>query len=191
MKRAVLIGMLIVASGVASGTAFAKSGFTVCKSTYALCTTAACKPIAGDKDNVACACEVRTGYSAGRVACVEAKTTSEGTMVVSRYFPIKSYAQCANDRPWAWCFDKSCVIDKNDPTKATCTCSLVKDKGDYVMVTQAYTPATCSSGLYSSATVTDLEDVTHFLEGHPQLKPFKLNLLNPGKLGSAAPGAAP
>jgi hypothetical protein len=189
MKRAVAI--LVVASGAASGTAFAKSGFTVCKSTYALCTTAACKPIAGDKANVACACEVRTGYSAGHVPCVEAKTTSQGTTVVSRYFPIKSYAQCANDRPWAWCFDKSCEIDKNDPTKATCTCALMKDKGDYVIVTHAYAPSTCSSGLYSSATVTELEDVTHFLEEHPQLKPFKLKLLNPGKLGSAAPDAAP
>lgn len=69
-----------------------KTAYTVCEGTYALCTTAPCQPIAGKEGTVACACEVKTGYSLGMEPCQSTVDTSEGKQIVSRYFPIKSYA---------------------------------------------------------------------------------------------------
>ena len=73
---------LFVAALVALAGGPAKAGdqtdFKVCQSTYALCTTAPCTPVAGTKDTVSCACEVKTGYSAGLEACQDAAATSGG-----------------------------------------------------------------------------------------------------------------
>jgi hypothetical protein len=70
---------------------------------------------------------VKTGYSAGQEACQGVNDTSEGKQIRSRYYPVKSYAACSNDQPWAWCLDKPCIIDENDPTKAACACTVVDD----------------------------------------------------------------
>jgi hypothetical protein len=43
--------------------------FIVCESTYAVCTTAQCQPVAGKDEEVACDCDVETGYSAGLKPC--------------------------------------------------------------------------------------------------------------------------
>lgn len=179
MKGTIFVGILVAAGLAASESAIAQSDFKLCKSTYALCTTATCTPIPGNADSVSCACEVRTGYSAGQEPCQAEKQTSRGTLIESRYFPVKSYAQCANDRPWAWCLDKSCIVDKNDPAKADCTCSVVKDQGPYVIITDTYSAATCTTGLYSSATVKQLDDITDFLKDRPQLKTFAIKVVNP------------
>ena len=89
----------------------AADSFVVCQSTYALCTTAKCIPVPGKTDTVSCACDVKSGYSAGQEACQSAKQTSEGEQVRSRYFPVKSHMVCSNNRPWAWCLDKVCLVD--------------------------------------------------------------------------------
>ncbi|HSB59614.1 MAG TPA: hypothetical protein VLD66_08445 [Methyloceanibacter sp.] len=158
-----------------------QTDFKLCQSTYALCTTAPCTPIEGTKDTVACACAVETGYSAGLEACQDPTDTAEGKQIRSRYFPVKSYAVCSNDRPWAWCLDKPCIIDKDDPSKATCTCTSVSRQGLYVIVTDAYTPTTCTTGIISSATVTQITQVTDFLKGSGELKPFDIKVLNSGQ----------
>jgi len=155
--------------------------FKVCESTYALCTTAACEPIAGDKDTVACACDVKTGYSAGEKPCTGEVKTDKGTQISSRYYPIKSYAVCNNDRPWAWCLDKPCVVDEADPTKASCACTVTKDQGAYLVVTDTYTDTTCTTKMWSSATVTGVNQLTDFLKTNPDLKPFDIKVLNAPK----------
>ncbi len=127
--------------------------FKVCESTYALCTTAACEPIDGDKDTVSCACDVKTGYSAGEEPCTGEIKTEKGTQISSRYYPITGYAACNNDRPWAWCLDKPCIVDADDPAKASCACTVTKDKGPYLVVTDTYTDTTCTTKMWSSATV--------------------------------------
>lgn len=190
MKHATLFGAVAVALAVlASGGAMA-GDYQVCRSTYALCTTAKCNPAKAGSDTVACKCEVRTGYSVGSTPCQEPKQTSAGLQVLSRYYPIKSYAHCANNRPWASCYDKECVVDKDDPSKATCTCSVKENEGDYVMVTDSYSAETCTIGLYSSATVSELEQVTDFLKGQKDLKPFPLKVLNAGTVGEMTPSSA-
>ena len=193
MRHAASYGVVALAV-VALGTGAAMAGdFKVCKSTYALCTTAKCTAEPGNADTATCACEVRTGFSVGQQPCEASKKTKKGTAIVSRYFPIKSYAQCVNNRPWAWCLDKPCVVDKDDPTKASCTCSVVDNKGDYVMVTDSYTAETCTIGLWSSATIAQLDDVSTFIKTHGDLLPhFPLKPLNADAdtLGSMTPSSA-
>jgi len=150
----------------------------VCKSTFALCTIAQCDPIPGNDKQVACHCTVNNSYSAGAEPCSEVKNTPDGQQIHSRYYPVKSYASCSNDRPWAWCLDKPCLIDKNNPEAATCTCDLVKNLGAYVIVTSHYTPATCTSGIISSATIVQIDQATASLKKAKVLMPFPIDVLN-------------
>jgi hypothetical protein len=141
--------------------------FIVCKSTYALCTTAACTPIPGKKDVVSCQCNVQTDYSAGMKPCAQEKAGA-APKLRSRYHPISSYARCANSRPWAWCLDAPCVADKNKPSQAACACSVVANQGAYVIVNAngQYDDSSCTTGMYSSASVVQLDQVTDFLKTH-------------------------
>ena len=175
MKKNLLLCLLLVISfPIIAKT----SDFTLCKSKFALCTTAPCNPIPGKKGWVSCHCSVQDGYSVGTKPCSGLKDTSKGQIIKSRYYPIKSYAICKNDRPWAWCLDSPCVIDKNHPSKAKCLCSIVRNKEAYIIVTDKYTKSTCTTGLYSSATVHDATQVTDFLKKHKELPPFAIKVLN-------------
>jgi len=150
----------------------------VCKSTFALCTIAPCEPIAGSKNEVACHCTVNTGYSTGSKQCTGVQNTPQGQEIHSRYYPVKSYAICSNSRPWAWCLDKPCIIDKNNPEAATCTCDAVKNLGPYVIVTSSYGPATCTTGLISSATVQQIDQATQSFVTSKLFTPFPIQVLN-------------
>ncbi|WP_133135803.1 hypothetical protein [Legionella rowbothamii] len=154
------------------------SNYTVCKNKFALCTTALCDPIPGKKGWVSCHCSVQKGYSAGTESCSSLEKSTKGSLIKSRYYPIKSYAICKNDRPWAWCLDSPCKINKSEPNKATCLCSLVKNKGDYVIVTDAYNDTTCTTGVHSSATIKGAEEVRDFLKTNEDLQPFDIKILN-------------
>jgi hypothetical protein len=146
----------------------------VCKSTFALCTIAPCDPIPGNDKQVSCHCTVNHSHSAGAERCVGEKDTAEGQQIHSRYYPVKSYAVCANNQPWAWCLDKPCIIDKNNPEAAACTCDVVKNLGAYVIVTTDYTPATCTTGVISSATVPQIDQATASLKKAKVLPPFPI-----------------
>jgi hypothetical protein len=189
MKRAIELGAVIAALTALGGASAFAGGYQVCKSTYALCTTAKCDRAAPGAKTVSCSCEVRTGYSVGSSPCQEPTKTSAGEQIRSRFYPVKSYARCANNRPWANCFDKECVVDKDDPSKATCACQVKADEGDWVMVTDSYSAETCTIGLYSSATVSRLQEVTDFLKGQKELQPFALQVLNAGTVGSMTPSS--
>lgn len=150
----------------------------VCESTYALCTTAPCTPIEEGQGTVFCNCEVKTGYSVGGTPCHEPIGSPEGKQVLSRYYPVKSYASCNNDRPWADCYDRPCLVDENDPTKAVCACNIVTNAAPYVIVTDTYSDQTCTTGLYSSAKVKDMLGLTKFLKTNEHLKSFDLKVVN-------------
>ncbi len=179
-KASVLLAAAITV-GVISG--FAACGraqnFKVCDSTFALCTIAPCDAIPGNAKQVACHCTVNNGYSAGQQPCQGVTDTPDGRQIRSRYYPVHSYAVCSNDRPWAWCLDKPCLIDKNNPEAALCTCDTVKDLGNYVIVTSKYTAATCTTGVISSATVPQITQVTHYIKDKSKrLTPFPNEVLN-------------
>ncbi|MGE3919953.1 MAG: hypothetical protein AB7F64_03215 [Gammaproteobacteria bacterium] len=172
MKKGFLLFFLLLGLTRAS---FADN-YTLCKGEFALCTKAMCTPIPGGKDVVACKCIVLNGYSAGSKPCQKVQKTKEGLMVVSRYSPIKAYVPCTNNRPWAWCFDSPCIVDKNDPSKAVCKCPVVQNKGEYLIVTDHFTKTTCTKGLYSSALISQLNDVTNFLKQHIELPPYPIKV---------------
>jgi hypothetical protein len=180
-KTAYILTLVGLGALVLGGCDADSPDFKVCESTYALCTTAACTPIPGEDDTVSCACDVKTGYSAGEESCTGEVQTSEGKQISSRYYPIKSYAVCDNDRAWAWCLDKPCIVDESDPTKASCACTVTKNQGPYLVVTDTYTDTTCTTNMWSSATVAGTTQLTNFLKTNKNLKPFDIKVLNPQK----------
>src|SRR6202030_549465 len=76
--------------------------FSVCKATFALCTVAACDPVAEHPDQVSCRCTVNDGYSAGMEPCSDLKKTRLPN-IKSRYYPVKVLAACTEARSWAFC----------------------------------------------------------------------------------------
>jgi hypothetical protein len=166
----VVLGALLVSSGGCGSSdnpsaQTAAASFIVCNSTFALCTTAQCTRLAGAPGFDSCNCNVMTGYSAGTTQCQDVQDTGEGQAIISRYYPISSYAPCSNDRPWSWCLNSPCLIDPNDSSTATCICTEMVNRGTYIIVNanQEYSPTSCNTGLYSSATVVDLNQITEFL----------------------------
>lgn len=178
VMAAVAFGTTLAATTSSSATSTGATNFTLCKSTYALCTTAACTPVAGQSGKLNCPCSVHTGYSAGTKACQPVAHTSAGDTIYSRYYPVKAYAVCSNARPWAWCLDVPCVIDKRDPSKANCQCTTVKNQNPYVIVTNAYTKSTCSTGIISSATVSGITQISNFIKAQHLIPPFTIKVLN-------------
>ena len=180
MKSRMLWTLLSVAVCFGTPSLWAADDFTVCKGTFALCTTATCTPVAGKEGTVSCGCEVKGGYSAGHESCQKAEQVGAGQLM-SRYYPVKYHAICSNNRPWATCLDKPCTVDKDNPSKATCSCSLVQNAGDYVVVTPNYDQSTCTTGIVSSATVQQSAQITDFLKTQPELNPFPITIVNPQK----------
>jgi hypothetical protein len=152
------------------------SSFYACKSKYALCTTAACQPIAGKTDVVSCRCDVKTGYSAATQDCKPVEKSEKGEVLYSRYYPVKSYVSCSNDRPWAWCLDKTCYVDPKNPSKAFCECSVVSNLGPYVIVANKNTPMACTTGVISSATIDQITEITDFLKTQSAPKPYPIKV---------------
>jgi hypothetical protein len=169
--------------------------FTLCKGTYALCTTAKCTAIpagvAGAAGFLSCPCSVQQGDSVGQELCAAVPNAAPyaGQSIPSRYFPPKSMAVCKNqdNHPWAACLDMPCVVDANT-AKATCVCVSSAalgsaGKGDYVATTDRYTDLTCptgpnsTNGFLSSATFSGASAMTCFLQGKYRAP----DLLNGGK----------
>ena len=165
-------------ANVAAAANSSPAPFTLCKSTYALCTTARCTPIAGHAGSISCGCSVHTGYSAATTTCRAVQQTNAGRSIVSRYYPVKAYAICANDRPWANCLDSPCLIDKKDPSKATCTCTIAKNQHPYVIVINKYSKSMCTTGIISSATVQGSERISNFIQEQKLIPPFTIKVLN-------------
>jgi hypothetical protein len=181
---------LSVSSATSANNVKTPPQFTVCKATFALCTVAACDPIPGKPDQVTCHCTVNDGYSVGsaQVSCEDLKKQRPPNLS-SRYYPIESAIQCSADHPWGFCLDSPCAVDGNDPRAAACTCNLVNAAptptppvAPWVFVTGAYSPAACTTGIVSSATVADVEAVTNFLKTSKSLPPFlPIHWLSEGK----------
>ena len=111
-----------------------------CEGTYALCIKAACSGIPTlDRlgnyviDRALCACDVMQGVSMGPGSCQDrAPVTQQGrTYLIStysnRYNDSNRTLTCENQKTtWAWCYGAPCVVDQNDPSKATCTCPVMQ-----------------------------------------------------------------
>ena len=150
------------------------SDFQVCDKEYALCTFSQCGSVQvlGAQATTMCTCNVRKDFSVGKECAGPTKLADGQTQVMSRYHPITTYSRCSNNRQWAMCLDSPCTIDptnpadKTKPQQAQCKCSVVSGQGDWLV--QPGT-AQCTNGVISSATVDDLDQITDYLENHPEL----------------------
>jgi hypothetical protein len=181
ISAVILLGSLCGSGGSSSDAAANPGGFVVCKSTYALCTGAPCIEIPGDDQAVSCACIIQTGYSVATTKCQPPTVTPHGLQVISRYYPIRSYAPCSNSRPWANCLDSPCVVDPGNSLYANCACSIDQNQGDYLSVNaeEQYNSDSCTTGLLSSATVNNANALTKFLKHNPKLRSFRIKVVNP------------
>lgn len=103
-----------------------------CDGTYALCIKALCQPVVGPNGSVKyanCACDVRQGWSMGPGACDKRQPVVRNgrTFLVSTYSNLYNETNqtmtCNNpSQLWAWCYGAPCIVDRNDPSKTTCTC---------------------------------------------------------------------
>jgi hypothetical protein len=113
---------------------------TFCEGTYALCIKAACTGIPTlDRlgnyviDRALCSCDVVKGVSMGPGACEDReKVTQHGrTFLISTYSNRDNATNrtltCSDPKTtWAWCYGAPCVVDENNPDKATCTCPIMQ-----------------------------------------------------------------
>lgn len=157
--------------------------FKVCHDEYALCTFSQCGSVQvlGAQSTTMCTCNVRKDFSVGKECAGPTKLADGQTQVMSRYHPITTYSRCTNNRQWAMCLDSPCTIDPANPAdktklqQAQCKCSVVSGQGDWLV--QPGT-AQCTNGLISSATVTDLDQITDYLETHPELHIPNFSVVN-------------
>jgi hypothetical protein len=170
-----LLSFILISISTSAATSDSSS-FFVCKSTFALCTTAKCTPVTGTKDTVNCRCIIKKSFSASGQPCQSIKNIKNSTQIYSRYYPVHGYKICTNNRPWAWCLDKPCTIDKNDKAMANCLCTQVKNMGKFVIVTDNDNKNSCDNGIISSATVKQITQITNFLKNQKSLKPFVINV---------------
>jgi hypothetical protein len=128
---------------------------TICEGPYVLCAYAQCVP--GKKGKANCTCEVKSGYSIGNKACqTQPVTNKDGKESLdSRYFPVKRYVTCHNNRTWANCYNSPCVIDPKNKDRAFCSCSIVSNKSDYMYATDSCDTSGCKAGMISSYVVKD------------------------------------
>jgi hypothetical protein len=140
-----LMALLAAACGAAAATIepgelldSIKNQAIFCEGTYALCIRAPCVGIPTmdrlgnySVDTAACSCEVVKGWSMGPGACADRGPVRQGgrTYMISTYsnlFDDTRKTLTCNDAKtnWSWCYGAPCVVDDNDPNKATCTCPI-------------------------------------------------------------------
>jgi hypothetical protein len=80
---------------------------------------------------------------------------------------MRSYVACSNNRPWAWCLDSPCLVDADNPLQATATCTCratSSPKSTYIATSDFYSAAACTTGIISSATTQDGNNIAQFWE---------------------------
>lgn len=136
-----------------------EEGPAVCRSRYALCTSAQCIPDPLDSSKTICFCDILEGPSLGNLPCDERTpyTDNEGAEHVISTFSFeqldrKQLMTCPDDTPWSNCLDQPCTADPQNPAKAICSCKLVR-KGIWQTYGGNCDTDTCETGYWSGATV--------------------------------------
>lgn len=114
----------------------------VCVQPYALCISAPCTALpaaAGQPAMAECKCDVVTGASLGKAACADrapgvgtdGRKTLVSTYSFQQTLPATALMTCpptdASGKAlrYADCYNFPCIVDKDDPAKATCTCPIL------------------------------------------------------------------
>jgi hypothetical protein len=135
-------------------TEVAIDGAWLCRQSYALCTTAACRPSPDDATLALCRCFVEDGYSIGFTSCGERKPS--GKTVVSTFSTQNVTSRfhtmiCPAQYRWANCLDVPCQVDPGNPDEALCRCPIV-ETGPSLTFGGACDTSTCSAVIWSAAT---------------------------------------
>jgi hypothetical protein len=131
-------------------------GTSLCKQPYALCSSAPCERPEPGATTTSCQCVVLDGYSIGFTSCEE--RAPKGNSLVSTFSTQNATSDsyrmtCPDAEIWANCLDMPCELDPDDPTAAVCQCQ-AEESGPYVTIGGDCDQATCSSVVWSAATLT-------------------------------------
>ena len=143
---------------------------TICKSRYALCTSAPCKKIPNRPGKTSCKCTVETGYNFATKPCASLKAhkTRSGTRRIYSTFSInemkdgKRITECPKNTEWSDCLNHKCVVHPKDPKKAICECSLRKTNKNWFTMGAKNDPKKCSASKWSGAHKKDFYNTRKF-----------------------------
>ena len=132
---------------------------TICKSRYALCTSAPCKKIPNKKGKTLCKCTVETGYNFATKSCnkLRPRKMKNGTRRIYSTFSInelndgKKITECPKNNEWSDCLNHKCVVDPKDSKKALCECTLRKSNKNWFTMGSNNDSKKCSSSKWSGA----------------------------------------
>ncbi len=148
-----------------------KSTNYLCRHQFALCTSALCIPQPGDPSKAICYCDVKEGPNLSTVPCntLEPTTDNYGIRTVYSTFSLDQFQEgkkgmkCPGDTPWTWCLNKRCTMDPSNPQKAFCTCDVMRDNTPWMTLGGNCDTATCKTGYWSGAAMSDFDDGVVFL----------------------------
>jgi hypothetical protein len=151
-----------------------KKKLTICKSRYALCTSAPCKTIKNKPGKTSCSCIVQTGYNFATKSCNKLKShkTSSGTKRIYSTFSInelnngKKITECPKTAEWSDCLNHKCVVDPKNSKRAICECTLIKSNKSWFTMGANNNKTNCKKSKWSGAKKTDFLKTRKFWNGY-------------------------
>jgi|UniRef100_A0A6C0D7V8 hypothetical protein len=147
-----------------------KKILTMCKSRYALCTSAPCKKIPNKPGKTICKCVVEKGYNFATKSCKKLKP--HGTKRIYSTFSInemkrdgKRITECSKKYEWSDCLNHKCVVDPKNAKKAICECTLRKTNKDWFTMGANNNHKQCSKSKWSGAHKKDFHATRKFWNG--------------------------
>ncbi len=150
-------------------------GQVICLGRYALCSSAQCQPIAGDKTNVKCDCELPPeGLNIANSSCQSrarnlTSTFSLWDLTATRTKKAKRSLACTGDNAgaWAFCLDAPCTESGG---RATCTCKLMPKSAYYTFT--ASCPSSDGAQREACGKIWSGANKAELLSGYSQLWSF-------------------
>jgi len=152
---------------------------TICKSRYALCTSAPCKTIKSKPGKTSCKCTVENGYNFATKSCnrLKAHKTNNGTRRIYSTFSIneihdgKRITECPKKYEWSDCLNHKCVVDPKNPKKAICECTLRKSNKNWFTMGANNNKNFCGKSKWSGAHKADFYNTRRFWNSYFAKKP--------------------
>jgi len=140
--------------------------FTICEGSYALCSAAPCTPTPLADENglsiaptdAVCDCVFAQGANVAPGSCADREAEVDQGRLVSTYsfglMAIQPTMIC-DGGAYTDCFGYPCIVDNDDPTRASCTCAIIDNELDQPFATQGgqCDLDSCRETLWSAATV--------------------------------------
>ena len=169
----------------------------MCKSRYALCTSAPCMPIKNKPGKTSCKCTVETGYNFATKPCntLKAHKTASGSRRIYSTFSInelndgKRITECPKKYDWSDCLNHKCIVDPKNSKKAICECALKKSNKSWFTMGANNQHKFCGKSKWSGAHKIDFLKTrkfwnNYFITKNNRNKSIKNNKIigNPNKI---------